>query len=235
MIYTPSIYPLSQNLKRWEMLEKQRRKKARESRSSAKTDSYPPSSSSFLLGDVSRRASQLWNSRSRERPKALTDRTHPHQVLEDAEDSVPMDEGGPPSVADTPRTSLADTPRTSSTDTFPASPNNPFENPQYVEVPQESSIMSPTSSSSLTTTVKSADRNNSVAAHAILQVPDSLARKQPPPKPLGLPPPTSPPPPPGAIPQRREMEEEVERKGKRWWTEWLCGCREDGDDQVCII
>lgn len=211
------------------MLEKQRRKKARESRSSVNPDSRVPSSSSFSLGDVSRRASQLWNSRSQVRPKSHDSRTHPHQVLEDVEESVPMDESVPPSVADTPRTP--------STDALTASPENPFENPQYAEVPHESSsIMTPTSSTSLTMTTKSVG-GNIVPEQAILQVPDSVVRKQPPPKPLGLPQPLSPPPRLGAVPQlqRQEMAaEEIERKGKRWWTEWLCGCREDGDDQVCV-
>ena len=161
---------------------------------------------------------------------------HPHQVLENVEESAPADECGPPSASspiDTPRTSTADTPRTSSINPFVALPENPFENSQYAEVPQgSSSIMSPASSGSIPARAKSGD-GNGTPGQPILQVPDSLSQKHPPPRPLNLPLPASPPLPPRTGAQRQEMVAEVEGKGKQWWTDWLCGCREEGDDQVC--
>ena len=180
------------------------------------------------MSDVSRRASQLWKSRS-SRPGI--DSTHPHQVLEDVEESIPMDETGPPSASsppDTPRTSVADTPRSSSTDPFQGSTENPFENPQYVEVRQESS-------STLTTASESAfpPTPKDVIKRPV-GVEETSPRKVGPPQPLGLPIPANlPPPPRETVPQRQALERGVEGTGKRWWTEWLCGCREDEADQVC--
>ncbi|KAF8590988.1 hypothetical protein K439DRAFT_1611630 [Ramaria rubella] len=217
---------VEQNLKRWEILEKQRRKRARESRTStsSKSDS-PSSSSSFSVSDVSRRASQLWNTRARERPKDRMDRAHPHQVLEDVDESVPMDETGPPSAsspAGTPRTSLLpDTPS-------PFPHTNPFENPQEEEkIP--GSIMTAASSDSLPNTTANSVPNGATE-RPILQVRGSSYTNHPPPQPLDLPTSAS------SLPQdgwrSQQVDTEEEDGGKRWWTDWLCGCREHGDNQA---
>lgn len=67
----------------------------------------------------------------------------------------------------------------------------------------------------------------------------------PPPQPLDIPQPLTPPPrtgsphanrPPEPIPapaiSEAAQEQEEEVSDKRWWTDWLCGCREHGDNQV---
>ena len=85
-----------------------------------------------------------------------------------------------------------------------------------------------------------------------LQVKSVSTSGHPPPQPLGLPPPKTPPPrvmtpgvtsPPGPTPQpsatRSSNEDDDGNEHtwrNRWWTDWLCGCREGpdrgGDDQV---
>lgn len=73
----------------------------------------------------------------------------------------------------------------------------------------------------------------------------SVSRPQPLPKPLDLPSPRTPPPhttaphasrppepiaPPSTSLQNREAEESEPRQ---WWIDWICGCRQRGDTQVC--
>lgn len=77
------------------------------------------------------------------------------------------------------------------------------------------------------------------------QIPHPLA-SAPPPMPLDLPPPKTPPPrmrtpgattvssPPGRVSapstaHRMEQEQEGPEREHRWWTDWLCGCREEKD------
>ena len=146
-----------------------------------------------------------------------------------------MNKTGPPSAIsppDTPRTSVADTSRSSSTETFRVSTENPFENPQYVQV-REDTKSTAASSSSFPPTPKGVTKGNGTAERPVLHMEDTISRSNQPPRPLGLPPPTTPPPASlGTVPQRQELNEEAQKTGKRWWTEWLCGCREDEGDQV---
>ena len=115
-------------------------------------------------------------------------------------------------------------------------PENPFKTPNASTVslntPNDSAIMTEASSTDpLATPTKAAfDKRRS--------------KSHPPPKPLDLPEPRSPPPrtgtphantPPEPIPPptiaAAEIHEE-ELPEKRWWTDWLCGCRERQEDQV---
>lgn len=77
-------------------------------------------------------------------------------------------------------------------------------------------------------------------------VPDSQYPKHPPPRPLDIPPPKTPPPrvktPHSSTPQTAKPRTPMNwnqpasssqsraEPEHRWWTDWLCGCREGGDD-----
>ncbi|EPQ57502.1 hypothetical protein GLOTRDRAFT_110604 [Gloeophyllum trabeum ATCC 11539] len=71
----------------------------------------------------------------------------------------------------------------------------------------------------------------------------SSGKPPPPPKPLDLPEPRAPPPrsgtpvanrPPEPIPSPVPVpvEQEEDEPPTRWWTDWLCGCREGGEHQA---
>lgn len=208
---------VAETLKRWEEAERQRRKAARESQLSA--------TSSSLVSDVTRRASLLWPGRRRSQqgpPKG----PGTHHKLRNSEDEVALDE------MDT-RVSSPPTPE----------PSNPFATPAASTLslnnPEGSAIMHESDSGQTLT-----DDRTDVAP--VSQRPSlgrqGSTRAQSPPRPLDLPAPRSPPPrtetphanrPPEPTQppklQRADVEEEPER---RWWTEWLCGCRESGENQA---
>ena len=177
------------------------------------------------MSDVTRKASLLWPGRRRSQqgpPKG----PGLHHQLRNSEDEVALDEidtrlSAPPSPA----------------------PGNPFATPAASTLslnnPEDSAIM------------QESDSSKTLAEEPIIAAPtakrpalgrqDSL-RAQSPPKPLDLPVPRSPPPrtqtphanrPPEPIPPPKiQHAEEEEETDKRWWTDWLCGCREGGDNQV---
>jgi len=181
------------------------------------------------MSDVTRRASLLWNGRSK--PRAEEARPHArssgHQVLEDVDESEshPMDETGPPSASspmDTPRASTADTPRASTAE-------NPFDNPAYQEA-QSDALMTAASPGSLPSTPKAVAEKEPTPERPILQATRASFIKHPPPKPLDLPAPMSQA---ERVQQEEaELEGEEEAKPRKWWTEWLCGLREEGDNQA---
>lgn len=218
---------VAENLRRWEADERQRRKVARESGSSSV-------GSGSIVGDVARRASLLWQSRRSKQPAPPGPGTH-HQ-LHSTEDELALDD------IDT-RLSAPPSPE----------PQNPFTTPAASTVslndPQHSAIMSETADVPLKPIA--ADGNNGLLA-APSRKPSKLGRNKslrehPPPQPLDLPEPRSPPlpdgtpaavrppeptPPPTVTQREQEHEEEVHVPEKRWWTDWLCGCREGGDNQA---
>lgn len=208
-----------QNLKRWEQAERQRRKAARVSQTSV--------ASSSLVGDVTHKASLLWPGKRRSQqgpPKG----PGTHHQLRNSEDEVALDD------IDT-RLSAPPTPE----------PDNPFATPAASTLslnnPEGSAIMQ--ESDSAKTLAEDPSHAAPQARKPSLGRKDSL-RAQSPPKPLDLPVPRSPPPlsdtshvnhPPEPIPPPKVQHvEEEEVPEKRWWTDWLCGCRESGDDQVRV-
>lgn len=208
-----------QNLKRWEIAERQRRKAARESVGSAE--------SSSLVQDVARRASWLWPAK-RSVKQAPPKGPGQHHQLRNSEDEVALDD------IDT-RITSSPVPETQNPFVTPAASTVSLNTAETPAIMQES------------------DSQKTLAGDDAVVAPDpkrpSLGRspssKQPPPKPLDLPAPRSPPPrtgtphadrppepipPPDATGHESELEEDV--PPKRWWTDWLCGCREGGDHQV---
>lgn len=152
-----------------------------------------------------------------------------------------MAEAGPPyasSPTDTPRNSTSETLHTPPPPPRPPS-DNPFNNPTYTErgTEPEDALMMAASPGSLPPTPKASANSNSSPQRPILQVRGSSYVRHPPPKRLDLPTPTSPPSQPAnpmaSQQQEAEMDDGGNERRKEWWTEWLCGCREDGDNQVC--
>ncbi|KAI0093404.1 hypothetical protein BDY19DRAFT_424520 [Irpex rosettiformis] len=194
------------------MAERQRRKAARDSTSTVVSTS--------LVGDVAKRASLLWPGKQRSRPPVQGVGTH--HIVPMSDEGMAMDE----IENDTLGVTTPD-------------PENPFKTPNASTVslnnPGDSAIMTEASAStaqrlsdSLTTPTKASF---------------GQPRSHPPPKPLDLPEPRAPPPhtgaphtnqPPEPIPPptiTADVHEE-ELPEKRWWTDWLCGCREREDNQA---
>jgi len=222
---------VAENLRRWETAERLKRRAARESTSSL--------GSSSIIGDVSRRASLLWRQgrRSSRATNGGGSGTHKALNMRSSEDTMPLD-------------AMDRSPRTASSDTAfspiqrslsPA--DNPFEPPDTATPlntnwSTTAAVMTPSSPPDNTSPF--AD-SASVPSKPTLEASASFTHEPPPaPMPLGLPPPKTPPP---RIPSPGEINEDgrghhptASGKEHRWWTEWLCGCREGedrgGDDQA---
>ncbi|KAI0930511.1 hypothetical protein AcV5_007200 [Taiwanofungus camphoratus] len=207
---------IEENLRRWEIAERERRKAARESAASGSGGG--PS----LVTDITRRASLLWPS-SRANQVTLGG-VGAHHALRTTEDAVPLDdiEGNPP---------LSPTPS-------PEPGTNPFTTPNAsttsLNDPSQSAIMTASSS------VNPFDSDVPSSNGAALEVSISSSKPPPPPQPLNLPRPRSPPPrtetphadrPPEPVPPPTIAPPRLEEDPKptRWWTEWLCGCSEGSD------
>ncbi|KAI0344560.1 hypothetical protein BDW22DRAFT_1060402 [Trametopsis cervina] len=204
---------IEENLRQWEVAERQRRKAARDSSSTV--------ASASLVTDVTRRASLLWSGK-RSRPPVQG--AGQHHIVPSSEDGVPMDDFENDTAV-----------------SVSANPENPFATPNASTVslntPGDSAIMTEASDST------GKDISGSLTVPTASSHDKSKSRSHPPPQPLGLPEPRSPPPrtgtphasrppepiPPPTIPA--EVQEE-ELPDKRWWTDWLCGCRERGDNQT---
>ncbi|KAH9034811.1 hypothetical protein EDB85DRAFT_2113423 [Lactarius pseudohatsudake] len=236
---------VQENLKLWEVAERQRRKTARESAS--------PTSSSLVV-DVARRASALWSRRSSHHS---VDGGGKHRALHTSEDHVRLDdiEASPlPSAAPSPCPSPGPSPNH-----HPVAGPGPYV--RRVDDPFADPL--PGSSSSLFVNAQSTPEKDTASPTVELQTPTSAAPlfSSPPvvshsgnrlsakvvtaPAPLDLPEPRSPPPrtatphakrPPEPFPRPDSRmsrtaadEEEDDRKPVRWWTEWLCGCSEGPD------
>lgn len=211
-----------QNLRRWEVTERKRRKAARESSQSV-------SATSSLLDDIARRANQIWP--NRQNRHSSHNGLGAHTALQSQEnfDSVPLD-----NIHDATSPSLSPS-RTSSQDTLR---ENPFTNPSEAMSP----FADPPNPESPTPT-PSATRSSPFSKYLD---PPSVSRRQPPvPKPLDLPKPRTPPPPVSSLPYAstspaiaEEHPEVSDENETRWWHDWLCGCGEGpdrgGEHQVTI-
>ncbi|KAF7797886.1 hypothetical protein EIP86_009092 [Pleurotus ostreatoroseus] len=215
---------IEENLRRWEEVERERRRSARDSASSAATSS--------LVSDVTRRASLLWSSR---RSRHASQGSGAHQVLRNADYSVPLDDIDGPSPAPPAFTDPEPEPETANPFTTPAGSTTSLNDPHHSAVMAESSQLPPFDG----TQPETVDADKRPA----LDRTPSLSRPQPPPKPLDLPSPRTPPPrtvtphasrPPEPInpPSVSPQEQEVEEPKRRWWTDWICGCSERGDSQA---
>ncbi|KIP11522.1 hypothetical protein PHLGIDRAFT_124689 [Phlebiopsis gigantea 11061_1 CR5-6] len=211
---------IEENLRRWEAEEKQRRKSARESTSTV--------ASSSLVSDVTRRASLLWPGRRRSRQQAPPEGPGLHHRIRTSEDGVALDD------LDT-RLSAPPTPE----------PDNPFMTPAASTVslnaPEGSVIMQEADPAKVALSEESGSPTSRGKRPSLGR--DNSVRQHPPPQPLDLPAPRSPPPrtqtphanrPPEPIPSPAPTPHQLEpdEPPKRWWTDWLCGCREEGDHQA---
>lgn len=213
---------VEENLRRWEMAERERRKAARESATVR----------SSMVGDATWTASSLlWPRRSKRGSGGGS-----HHKLQTTEDGLPLDEidtpapSAPPSPEPTENPFL--TPAASTT-------SLPLKDPQISAVMEGSSIP-PTPAVELESrqlTVPTAKRPTLTKADSRSSV------SHPPPQPLDLPKPRSPPPrtatphanrPPEPIPPPSPTPKPQEEDGKdrRWWTDWLCGCSESSGHQA---
>ncbi|KAI0063656.1 hypothetical protein BV25DRAFT_1824219 [Artomyces pyxidatus] len=217
---------IEENLRRWEIAERQRRKAARES-----SHNSQPKSSAVAEGGW--RASSLWPRRASRVP---TDGVGTHRALRTSEDAVPLDDiegspspSGPPSPSPTPAPGYA---------SKSTRAENPFADPAgsssslFVNAQPSSSPIEPSDSTAETSALNPSDSGVSFSSKARLH----------PPAPLGLPPPRTPPPPidspfsirppdPIRTPDTSHAAGPHEDEGPpvRWWTEWLCGCSEGPD------
>ncbi|KAI0051222.1 hypothetical protein FA95DRAFT_1554806 [Auriscalpium vulgare] len=216
---------IEENLRRWEIAERQRRKAARDA---AAGSPLSKGSSVSVVAGVARRASLLWPSKRASREGAGA-----HRALRTSEDAVALEdiEGSPsPSPSPTPNP-------VSQRNRQYTQADNPFADPGgsssslFVNAVPQAGDSSPQSSSA----IAASDSGVSFTAKA----------DQRPPQPLDLPQPRSPPPrtetphskrppeprsPPSTSPAPRMPEEE--EPPVKWWTEWLCGCSEHGEFQA---
>jgi len=216
---------VEENLKRWEMAERQRRKAARETNT--------PSAS--LVGDVTRRASLLWPNR-RQRPPSRSGLGN-HTALRSREsvDAVPLDD-----IPACPSLSAAPSPLPDENH-----PGNPFANPSpplspFDDSQQQTALMTPSSDPP----PEVAENEDIIVTpkRPVLIASASSSSRPPPPQPLGLPKPRTPPPPIDApytnrppqalslpIVARTSPNSDGDVGETRWWHDWLCGCGEGPD------
>ncbi|OSC99400.1 hypothetical protein PYCCODRAFT_842038 [Trametes coccinea BRFM310] len=255
---------VAENLRRWEIAERQRRKAARESASSV-----APSLLTELRSSLFRRDSH------RKVPPSGPGTHHALRTDDaDGEDALPGGEGVPLEEMRTPTGAAFDAPPT------PEPHENPFDTPMAsrtsLNIPAQSAIMTESDSIPADFAQAAAAAGDSMApkrptleasssfANPAAAAAAAAAKKQPPPppQPLDLPAPRSPPPrtgtphadkppepipPPRAEPPEPEPEPEGAQEREqvddgppvRWWHEWLCGCGEGpdrgGDHQVRLF
>jgi hypothetical protein len=200
---------VEENLRRWELAERERRRAARESTHGNRGASGPS-----LLGQVTRRASVLLSKRPSIRSSAGGLGDHRALQSRDSIDVVPLDD----------------------IDQSPPTTANPFIHPSErvpgFASPPLSPFVDRKKRSGVVTKSFDADSNTQPATLS------PTSTSVPPPQPLGLPPPLTPPPkgsssrmapmkptpPPMMHQEPVEPEQEV-----RWWHDWLCGCSEGPD------
>ncbi|KAJ7084300.1 hypothetical protein B0H15DRAFT_848565 [Mycena belliarum] len=200
---------VQENLKRWEVAERMKRKAARES-----TLEPQPS----LLADVTRRASLLWTARKVPNPHNINPTLGAHAALnsQDSVDIVPLDEVATPTPSPAP--------------SEPSTPTaDPFANPDPFA---DAAVMSPSAEPPPPTPQLEAGDAIAMTTprRPALLAASSSIRRPPTPKPLGLPPPRAPPPPlPQNSPPPVPVPDENAQRETRWWHEWLCGFGEGSD------
>ncbi|KAF8973316.1 hypothetical protein BDZ97DRAFT_1901072 [Flammula alnicola] len=201
---------VEENLRRWEIAERQRRKAARGSSQSSVTPS--------LVTDVSRRASLLWSGRKAKHPSLGGLGTHTALQSQDNIDIVPLTH-----INNSP------TPSPTHSDFDDTHPSDPFANPADSLSPFSDSHMSEMTTPPDTQTASSTLEPTSprTSGHTLHPPP-------PPPQPLNLPPPRTPPPiiDPASPLSSSSPTFADSNKGQeevRWWHDWLCGCGEGPD------
>ncbi|KAG1829108.1 hypothetical protein EV424DRAFT_1470868 [Suillus variegatus] len=202
---------VEENLRQWELAERERRRAARESPNLNRGGGGPS-----LLGEVTRRASVLLSKRPSTRSSAGGLGNHRALQSRDSIDVVPLDDiESPPATA------------------------NPFLHPSETGPGLISPTLVPLvdskKRSSVMTETFDLDSNTHSFQPATLSSTPTLV---PPPQQLGLPPPLTPPPK-GARPRMTPMkstpppmlrQEPIEPEQEvRWWHDWLCGCSEGPD------
>ncbi|KAH9839469.1 uncharacterized protein C8Q71DRAFT_513326 [Rhodofomes roseus] len=212
---------VEENLRKWEIAERERRKAARESAASG--------SGMSIVTDVARRASLLWPS-SRAKQASMGGVGAHRKLRTTDSDSVPLED-----MDSSPGPSRGVTPEPI---------DDPFATPGQSTLslaldPQLSAVMT---ASDTQDPFEDGEQSPTTpkAAKATGLLPSTSLSRAPPPQPLNLPRPRTPPPraetphtsrppepvaPPVVAPtQQAEEPQEV-----RWWTEWLCGCSEGPD------
>ncbi|GBE81575.1 predicted protein [Sparassis crispa] len=214
---------VEENLRLWEMAERQRRKAARENTNAAS------SSGTTLVGDITRKASLLWPSR---RMTQASMALGAHRELRTTDDGVPLDD-----------IEASPSPGTSTRTSFEL-----VENPFITPAASTTSLNEPTQSAIMTESTSVSPLHGEQGGVSATPAPEhptlqalSSTRKPPPPQSLNLPRPRTPPPPnspphanrppeptltPTLTPPPTVQEDEPP---VRWWTEWLCGCSEGSD------
>jgi hypothetical protein len=232
---------LAQNLRQWEVAERERRKAARESLGFAR----PPS----FVDDL---AHLLWPGRTKSTSSSSTagrrggDPALGKHIVLQSQESLAMD-NIPPSPSPTLTPSIV-SPRLS----IDPSLADPFVSPTDESASTQIQPHSPALMTEFSPESPTALRwpqgpppppppPTEAEETASAQPTSVQPRRIPPPKPLGLPPPRTPPPrtdisPPPTVTIRSPTGETVAIKPARWWHEWLCGCGEGpdrgGEDQV---
>jgi len=217
---------VQENLRRWEIAERQRWKTARDS----------STMSSSVLTDVARRATWFWSRRSSHPPD---DGGGKHRVLETSEDSPHLDDmvssplSAPQSLSNTP---ASDQPRTGpytydTTDPFsdppPGSTSSLFVNAQPITLDIGTFAEHEESESA---TVSSQRRTKKKKSRTIdVPAPLDLPRPRSPPPRTASPHATRPPEPFPRPESSMSVHEDEDETPVPWWTEWLCGCSEGPD------
>ncbi|KAJ7262265.1 hypothetical protein B0H12DRAFT_1105039 [Mycena haematopus] len=203
---------IEENLKRWEVAERMKRKAARES---AYLKPQPPT----LLSDLTRRASLLWSGKKAPAPRNNDPSLGAHTALnsQDEADVVPLDDIATPTPSPT-----------------HSEPSNPFTNPGGDPFSDAEAVMSPTNEPPPPLQMEGEDAiplQPQPQRPAMLTASSSMSIRRPPtPKPLGLPPPRAPPPPlPHSSPPPVPVPNDDDEPKVRWWHDWLCGLGEGPD------
>ncbi|KAG2132015.1 uncharacterized protein EDB93DRAFT_1094153 [Suillus bovinus] len=196
---------VEENLRRWELAERERRRAARDSAHVNRSGSGPS-----LLGEVTRRASVLLSKRPSVRSSARGLGDHRALQSRDSIDVVPLDDiESPPATA------------------------NPFIHPSETRPGFISPPLSPFLNSKERSSVMTDLDSNTHSSQPTMLPPTPTFI--PPPQQLGLSAPLTPPPksrmtpmkptpPPMLHREPIEPEQDV-----RWWHDWLCGCSEGPD------
>ncbi|KAH7918315.1 hypothetical protein BV22DRAFT_911238 [Leucogyrophana mollusca] len=216
---------VEENLRRWELAERQRRKAARESAQNAAGGS--------ILAGVTRRASLLLSRRKSHRPSGSGLGDHRALKSRDSVDVVPLDD-----IDQSPPAAYTHSPSPSELEQ--SSSQNPFLHPS-----DSIQSLSPFADSFQQTAVMG---ESAIPSHSFTRLEPQSEDKQPatvspstlvsPPRPLGLPPPLTPPPMHGRTPLKPtpaptlsppSLEPPHPEPEVRWWHDWLCGCSEGPD------
>ncbi|KAI9456622.1 hypothetical protein F5148DRAFT_1223965 [Russula earlei] len=219
---------VQENLRRWEIAERQRWKAARES---------APSMSSSIFADVARRASSFLSRRATHPP---ADNGGKHHALQS--DNLDEIEASPPASA---RPSPPNTPSPKQLGTEPYSlSTNPFSDPSGSASSLFVNSQPFTSDIGASASLVTIEDPTFSATGLASPYPTKTSKIINVPAPLDLPKPLSPPPrtatphanrPPEPFLRldsrmsRASLHDDVEEKPVRWWTEWLCGCSEGPD------